>query len=120
MATEVRNWVQTCITCAKGKLFGTTKAPMTPMTLARYVWQRIALDILGPLPITNKGYIYVLMMSEYVSKFIIAVPLPDQTSNRVANAFIHNVILKYGTPNEILTDQETSFQSETMKELNII
>ena len=56
-------------------------------------------------------------MSEYVSKFTIAVPLPDQTANRISHAFIHHVILKYGISNEILTNQGTNFQSEQMKEL---
>jgi hypothetical protein len=46
-----------------------------------------AMDILGPLPITAGGNQYVLVMSDHFSKWIEAVPLPNQRAETVAMAF---------------------------------
>jgi hypothetical protein len=44
-----------------------------------------------------------------------ATPLENQTAETVAEAFVRNVILIYGIPNEILTDQGTNFMSDVFK-----
>jgi hypothetical protein len=56
------------------------------------------MDIVGPLPETYAGNRYILVMSEYATRYMIAVAMKDQTAKTVAKYFILNVILKYGSP----------------------
>ena len=46
-----------------------------------------------------------------LSKHVIAIPIPNQTAEEVANKFVYEIILRYGIPNEILTDQGSQFMS---------
>ena len=51
------------------------------------------------------------------TRFVIAVPLPNTTALSVACALVHEVVLKYGMPQSILTDLSGEFQNELWKEL---
>ena len=117
MARDIRIHITNCLVCARRKVAGTCKAPLQPMPVAEYVWQRMAIDIVGPVPVSNKGNNNILVMMEYATRFVIAVPLKDTKAQTVARKFIKHVINAEGIPSELLTDQGKNFQSDTMKEL---
>jgi len=75
------------------------------------------MDVVGPLPETYQGNRYILVMSEYATRYMIAIAMQNQKARTIAKAFILNVILRYGCPLEILTDQGTNFLSHLMKEI---
>jgi hypothetical protein len=50
-----------------------------------YILPCIAVDILGPLPRTNKGNRYLLVVGDYFSKWSEAIPIRDQVAITVAN-----------------------------------
>jgi hypothetical protein len=75
----------------------------------------MAMDIMGPLTQSGKeGNQYILVMGEYLTRYIITAPMPDQTAETVARTFVNNVILIHGVPEKVLTDQGTNFQSDLM------
>ena len=117
MTKDIQTYIRNCLTCAKRKTHGTCKAPMQPIPVSDYIWERIAMDIMGPLPESYRGNKYILVIMEYVTRYVIATPLKDLTANNLVRKFIKHVIMKEGIPSEILTDQGTNFQSSTMKEL---
>ena len=47
-------------------------------------FERIALDILGPLPRTKQGNKYLLVNEDYFSKWLEAIPIRNQESTTVA------------------------------------
>jgi len=75
------------------------------------------MDVVGPLPETYQGNRYILVMSEYATRYMIAIAMQNQKARTIAKAFILNVILRYGCPLEILTDRGTNFLSHPMKEI---
>jgi hypothetical protein len=60
---------------------------------------------------------YVLTCQDNLSKYFIATPLENQTSEKVTEAFVKNVILIYGIPSEIVTDQGNNFMGEVFKRI---
>ncbi len=105
MLLDITNYINGCLICAKRKAYGKKSAPLQPLEPSTFFWQRVAMDIVGPLPETYSGNRYILVMSEYATRYMIAVAMKDQTAKKVAKHFILNVILKYGSPLQILTDQ---------------
>lgn len=63
---------------------------------------------------TNK---YILTIQYNFSKFVEAYQLKTKESSKVANVCFSNFILRYGIPNEILTDRGTKFMSNTTAEV---
>ena len=79
-------------------------------------FERIAMDIVGPLPKTRRGNEYILVVSDYATRFPEAIPLCRFTATAVAEQLV-DLFAKFGIPKEILTDQGTNFTSQLLKEL---
>ena len=77
----------------------------------------MAMDVVGPIPTSARGNNFILVMGEYLTRYMIAAPMPDQKAETVMNTFIDSAILEYGVPERVLTDQSTNFLSQTMDTL---
>jgi len=65
---DVRQYIAGCDVCARRKNpTKTTRAPMQIVHMGLPI-ERIALDILGDMPVTDKGNLYILVVSDYFTK----------------------------------------------------
>jgi hypothetical protein len=113
MTRDIENYVKPCKSCQLNKnLSPRRKAPMEITTTARQPFERCALDIVGPTDVTNKSNRHILTFQDDLTKFMVAIPIPTQDAQTVAHKFVQNVVLKYGIPEVILTDQGANFLSE--------
>jgi hypothetical protein len=80
-------------------------------------WNKIALDIVGPLPLTENNCRYILTCQDNLTKYLIAIPLENQEANTIAEAFVNKVCLVHGIPQIILTDQGANFMSQVFKQM---
>jgi hypothetical protein len=117
MKEDVTAYVKSCMKCAQRKPYGQTKAPLQPIPAATRVWERIAMDIVGPVDTSRNGNNYILVLSDYASRFVMTIPMVDQTARTVASHLVNEVITKYGAPEQILTDQGSNFLSELVKQI---
>ena len=78
-------------------------------TIASQPFERCALDIVGQTGVTNKGNRNILTFQDDLTKFVAAIPIPKQDAKTAAREFVQNVVLKYGIPEVILTDQGRTF-----------
>jgi hypothetical protein len=90
--------------------------PMEITTTARHPFERCALDVEGPLPETASRNKYILTFQD-LSKFLVAVPVPQQDAEAIARAFVLSIVLKFGAPAQVLTDQGTNFLSALFKNI---
>lgn len=67
-------------------------------------FQRIAMDIVGPLNKSGRGHKFISVLCDYATKYSEAVPPKTVDSETVANAMIE-IFSRLGIPTEILTDQ---------------
>jgi Integrase core domain. len=80
-------------------------------------FDKIAMDIVGPLPITENGNQYILTIQDLLTKFSLAIPLRRATAIDTADALVKRMFCIFGTPRAVLTDQGTNFLSSLMKQL---
>ena len=78
---------------------------------------KIACDIMGPLPETERKNIYILVVSDYYTKYVEAYALPDQTAQTVADCLVTEWICRFGVPLQILSDQGRNFESGLFQEV---
>ena len=81
------------------------------------VFEKIALDIVSPLPKTKDNNEYILTMQDQLSKFSLAAPLPNALATTIADAFIKKFICIFGAPKVVLTDQGRNFLSSLIQKI---
>ena len=117
MSTDVRRWCQNCMFCQKRKPGpGIGKSPMRHVDVSAPL-DAIAIDIMGPLPVTENGNQYIMVVGDYFSKWTEAYALPVHTAQIVADKLVTEFICRYGTPLRIHTDQGREFESKLFTHL---
>lgn len=118
MRNSIRNFVRDCETCKLNKLVRQkTKQPMSITDTPSEAFEKIEMDIVGPLPETENGNKYILTIQDNLTKYSIATPLRRIDSVSIANAFSENFITKFGCPQIVHTDQGRDFTSKLMENL---
>ncbi|VDP99951.1 unnamed protein product [Trichobilharzia regenti] len=68
-------------------------------------------------PQTSNGNQYLLIMTEYATRWLDEVAIPDQRAKTVTGALVRHIVANHGVPKAILTDQGPCFESEEFKVL---
>ncbi|VDI67235.1 Hypothetical predicted protein [Mytilus galloprovincialis] len=79
--------------------------------------QRIATDILGELPETENGNKYILVVSDYFTKWTEAFPMPNMEAQTVAKIIVEEVVTRFGVPHYIHSDQGRQYESKLFQEM---
>lgn len=57
------------------------------------------------------------MITDHFTKFVVAVPTPNQKARTVAKCLWENFMVYYGIPEKLRSNQGPDFESCTIKEL---
>ena len=79
--------------------------------------ERIAVDIMGPLPQTNDGNLYIMVVGDYFSKWTEAYPLKNHTAQTVADVLVEQFVARFGVMRSLHSDQGREFESDLIAEL---
>ncbi|CAC5404175.1 unnamed protein product [Mytilus coruscus] len=114
---DVITHLQNCIVCNSRKRSSRrSKSKMKQYNVGAPL-ERVAMDLVGPFPLSYRGNKYALVVSDYFIKWAEGYPLPDMEAQTVADSFIKNFICRFGIPRQIHTDQGRQFESKLFKEL---
>lgn len=72
---------------------------------------------MGPLPTTESGNKYILVVGDYFTKWKEAFPLPNQEAKTVAEKLVNEVISRYRAPECIHSDQGWNFEAHLFQEM---
>uniref|UniRef100_A0A2H8THY5 RNA-directed DNA polymerase n=1 Tax=Melanaphis sacchari TaxID=742174 RepID=A0A2H8THY5_9HEMI len=118
MKNDVKKYIKNCTSCQVNKISNRhVKQPMAITSTSSKPFEKIFLDIVGPLPTTLSSNNYILTMQDDLSKYTLGVPIPNHQANTVAEAFVIHFVCVHGIPGTILTDQGTDFLSKTFTEV---
>ena len=79
-----------------------------------YTW---GLDLVGPVNPPSCGYIWILVATEYFTKWAKAVPLHKATRGAVANFIKEDIIIRFRVPHRIISDNDTPFVNNDMRKM---
>jgi hypothetical protein len=119
MVSDIRDHIKSCIPCLQNN-HARRKPPglLKPIKPPEGIWQLLTMDFHGPItPATKQGNKYIISLTDVLSKFVITRAVRDCTAATAARFVTEDVILKYGTPKCILTDNGTHFTASMMTEL---
>ena len=112
---DVKQYCQKCPECQWIGGAG-RKMPLIPLPIIGEPFKRIAMDVVEPLPRTSRGNRFILVVSNYVTRYPEAIALRRVTAEKVAEELV-TLFSRHGIPEEILTDQGTNFTSTLLGDL---
>lgn len=89
---------------------------MQPMPITSVPFERIAIDLVGPLPKGKGGFQYIMVLIDYATRYPEAVPVRSTKAPKLA-AELLKIFARLGFPKEVLTDQGTNLMGEVMRSL---
>uniref|UniRef100_A0A8C7F2V4 Gypsy retrotransposon integrase-like protein 1 n=1 Tax=Oncorhynchus kisutch TaxID=8019 RepID=A0A8C7F2V4_ONCKI len=113
---DVARYCRTCDQCQRTAPRPHLRNPLIPLPIIETPFERIAMDLVGPLPKSARGHEYILVVIDYATKFPEAIPLRNMSSKGIAKE-LFLMFSRVGLPKTILTDQGTPFMSRLMKDL---
>lgn len=116
MRQDVSRWARECHQCQQSKINRHTSPPFGEFTVPQKRFCHINLDIVGPLPSSN-GFRYLLTAVDRFTRWPMAAPLVNITSESVVDAFAHNWVANFGVPSSITTDRGAQFSSAIWQQL---
>ena len=115
---DVQRYCRSCDACQKTSSKGKqNKVPLVTTPLIEEPMSRVAVDLIGPLPRSDKGNKYILTLVDYATRFPEAKALSGITAEQVSEAFLE-IFSRLGIPKEIISDQGTQFTGELMREVS--
>ena len=112
----VHNYVKSCQQCQQNKL--SNKVPRIyrkyPVT-SRF--RTVHIDLVGPLPESSLGSLYILSIIDRFTRWYEAIPLKSITASCVVEAFYKNWVARFGIPDILVTDQGSQFESRLFNEV---
>ena len=79
------------------------KEPLHPIQVER-AFERIGIDLVEPLSITTQNNRYIIVATDYLTKWPEARAVPDAGANTLAKFIFEEIICRHRTPKIILLD----------------
>ena len=77
----------------------------------------IGIDLVGPLPETKQDNKYIIVATEYLTKWPEAKAIPSKYAEIIALFIYKEIICRHGCLREILSDQDTEFYNQIVNSM---
>ena len=113
---DIETYCKTCKQCQLTQPRPNPRTELIPMPLVDTPFERIGLDIVGPLTKSVGGHNYILVIVDFATRYPEAIPLRS-TTTRVLAKELMQVFSRLGFPKDVITDQVSNCMSLTLKEI---
>ncbi|SPO30464.1 uncharacterized protein UTRI_06394 [Ustilago trichophora] len=120
MQTDLSKFCRTCPACQVSQGSRSNQDRELAQVMASSTiqpFERWGIDFIGQLPKTADGNQWILTAIDYATGWPIAKALPDAKAWRVADFIYEEIVLNFGAPKEILSDNGSNFLAEVVEHL---
>ena len=114
MYKELYKYVNSCVTCQTRNL-KKVKPPLQETDAPPYPFAKIGLDVSGPYPKTLSGNKYIIGFVDWYSGWPEAFAVPDKSAETVAHLLLEEIIQRYSTPLQIVSDNGSENVNRVMR-----
>ncbi|CAF1231754.1 unnamed protein product [Adineta ricciae] len=116
MYNQIKKYISSCTQCNHFKT-SRTKAvgKLQPIEPPNGVLDMMGLDFVGPIPSSSSGNKYILVCTDYLSRYAITQATKNCTAETAAKFLVEQVILRFGVPRQLLTDRGSHFMSHVFE-----
>lgn len=117
MYRDCEVWIRSCIDCSMKKSPRTSKTPICLPIPVSGAFDRLAVDAVGPLPETHAGNRYLIVFTDYLTRWPEAFPVKTIDAPVVARLIMDEIVARHGAPRTLLSDRGKNFLSKLVKEV---
>lgn len=114
---DVRQYVRSCESCQRHKVEQLPPVGYMYLRQPKGPWVSVSTDLMGPLPRTKRGNRFILLFQDTFSKWIEMIPLKSATAQKVAQSFRDLILLRFGAPEIVITDNGSQYTSRIFHEI---
>ena len=115
---RIKDYVRSCHLCQRRKQPWTRRyGLLQPIAPARTPFERVGIDTLGPFRRSRAGNEKVIVITDYMTRFALARAVPRENDAELADTLIQSVFLRFGAPQEILSDRGKSFRTQFIRRI---
>lgn len=116
MASEVKRFCFSCQVCKESKVPNqNVQPPCGKQKMCSRPWEMISMDFLGPYPRSRRGNIWILVICDFFSKFVIVQCMKTATAPAVCTVLENLVFNLFGAPSVCITDNAKVFLSDAFR-----
>ena len=115
MYKDAISYCRNCTSCAVVSGTGRKHRPLLHPIPVQRPFQIMGVDIME-LPLTERQNRYVVVFQDFLTKWPMVFPVPDQKSIRIARLLAEEVVPLCGVPESLLSDRGTNLLSNVMKD----
>jgi hypothetical protein len=113
---DAKKYVRSCDSCQRmGHPVAVEEMPLQPQVLIG-PFEKWALDFVGLINPLSKKKRYILVCTDYVTKWVEAKDLPKETK-AVVDFLFEDIFFHFGVPREIVTDHRAQFTSKLVQSI---
>jgi transposase InsO family protein len=121
MKFTIKSYIASCVLCKQYNISRHKKyGYLRPITPPEGPFVMIGIDYCGPLARTPRENQYVLVITDYFTRHVTAIALPNCTAETTAQALFNEYFCKYGVPSVILSDQGSHFRNQLMENIKAL
>lgn len=118
LAKTVKQYVRTCRDCQRRKTPPMRPAGLLhPITPPKAPFHQIGMDLLGSFPTSSSGNRWIVVATDYATRYCETKALTRATAAEVAHFFVDNIVLRHGAPAIVITDRGAAFTAEMLQEV---
>jgi transposase InsO family protein len=114
---EVAMFVRSCLLCSLKKMGKPKRQGRTQVYHPSRRFEFVAIDILEISPQSRNGNRKVIVMGDMFTRFMMAVPVCDETAATVASTLLDRWILLFGPPEKLLSDRGKVFLGDVIRRI---
>jgi hypothetical protein len=111
MQKDIAAWCRDCVSCQRAKVTKQPRAPVQPIPIPPRRFSHVHVDLVGPLPVSEDGFIYLMTMMDRITRWLEAVPLKEMSAAACVRAFMGSWVARFGVPETVTTDRGAQFTS---------
>ncbi len=108
LRSHVKKFIRDCPMCQKMNPIVENVSAIRFTTAAYEPFARISLDTIGPLPESDDGYKFILVIIDCFTRIVELYPCRSTEADEAAQYLIE-FISRYGTPEQLISDRGTQF-----------
>ena len=121
MDKDIQNHTNKCINCKLRKSYQRRpRVPIMKYTDTARPLDRVHVDLTGPLPTSQAGNKYIMVIKDYLTKYVWLIPLKSKSAVEVAEAFVGEFVCQAGVPGRVVSDRGNEFVNRLLANVSRI